>query len=119
MIISTQSKVVSRHPEVASRQDVESFIIAKAMEDKDFRQALLADPKSVMEKELSIIAGKEIHLPEEFEVKIVEEKPNVAYLTLPSLPAEEAHNFSGAELDPDGGLPFYCTTITCKPGFSC
>lgn len=111
--------VAKVHPEVASRQDVESFVIAKAMEDKVFRQQLLANPKSVMDKELSNLAGKEVRLPHNFEIRVVEEQSNVAYLVLPSLPSSEDYNLSDSELDPDGGLPFYCTTIGCKPGMSC
>lgn len=89
------------------------------MADKGFRKRLLANPKEVMAEELSVLACKNVKLPENFEIRVVEECPNVAYLVLPAVPEAQDYNLTNAELDPDGGIPFYCTTVTCKPGMSC
>ena len=103
------------------RNQVEAPIIARALRDDEFRSELLANPKIVMERELGELLGKTVTLPADFEVRIVEETPNVAYIVLPAkVPATSPEFAPGdSDLDLDKGVTFYCTTIGCKPGFSC
>jgi hypothetical protein len=63
--------------DTSSRKHKTAAIIAKAMDDDDYREELLANPKSAIQQEL----GKE--LPLGLEVRVVEESANVVYLVLP------------------------------------
>ena len=51
-------------------------IIKKAQSDKDFKKALLDNPKETL-------GQLGVQVPEEVEVKVVEESPKVVYLVLP------------------------------------
>lgn len=57
-------------------------VIQKAWEDPDFKKELLAAPKAAIEKYL--------HIPmlDNFEIKVVQETKDLAYLILPVNPAE-------------------------------
>ena len=59
---------------------MERWIVQKSIEDEDFRQQLLEDPKETLEGEL------ETRLPEEVQVRAVEETADAIYLVLPSTP---------------------------------
>jgi hypothetical protein len=60
------------------RAEVERTLVQRSLQDEDFRQRLLDDPKGVVEQEL----GRE--LPEGVEVRVVEESADTIYLVLPS-----------------------------------
>jgi hypothetical protein len=60
------------------RVEWERKLIQRSMEDEDFRQRLLDDPKGAVEHELG---GA---LPESMEVRAVEESADTIYLVLPS-----------------------------------
>jgi hypothetical protein len=62
----------------SSRAEVERRLIERSLEDESFRQALLADPRAALERELGT------RLPESVEVRAVEETPEIIYLVLPS-----------------------------------
>lgn len=62
------------------RKMVEEKIINKAMEDPEFRQALLSDPRAALQKALKL------SVPAEIDIEILEEKPNKFYLVLPFNP---------------------------------
>jgi hypothetical protein len=73
--------------------EVEGFqildeIAAKALDDDEYRQALIADPKSVLREEGLVV-------PDEIEVVVVENTEDRIYLVLPSQPA------TAVELDLD------------------
>ena len=106
---------------IKARSDVEATIVTRAMNDEAFRAELVANPRAVLEKEIGRILGKKVELPKDFTVTVVEETVNSAAIVLPARVPTLVRNAgpSEAELDPNGGLAFYCTTITCKPGFSC
>jgi hypothetical protein len=53
--------------EATGRQEMERRLIQKNVEDEDFRQRLLADPRATVEEELGT------RLPEEVRVEAVEE----------------------------------------------
>jgi Nitrile hydratase, alpha chain len=61
-----------------SHTEVERRLMKRSLEDEEFRQRLLADPKGTMEHELGS------RLPESVEVRVVEETPEIIYLVLPS-----------------------------------
>jgi len=64
--------------EAQQRQQAESKIISKALTDSSFRDALKADPKGTLEKELKV------KLPANLKVNVVEEAPDSVYLVLPN-----------------------------------
>jgi hypothetical protein len=59
------------------RAEIERRLINRSLEDEDFRQSLLDDPKGTAEQELGS------HLPESIEVRVVEESADTIYLVLP------------------------------------
>ena len=67
-----------------NRQELQQKIILKAMEDVNFKKALMADAKTAIEKEFGIT------IPKDFDVKVVEETPASAYLVIPSVDEEKA-----------------------------
>lgn len=68
--------------EEKTRHEIESEIIAKAWKDDEFKQDLLNNPKGVLSQELGM------PIPEDIEVKVLEENPNTVYLVLPEKPAD-------------------------------
>jgi hypothetical protein len=91
-----------------SRAEFERTLVQRSMEDEDFRQRLLDDPKGTLEQELGS------PLSEGVEVRVVEESAQTIYLVLPSASAVgEGGEISDRELeDVAGGDTFYCTQ-TC------
>jgi Nitrile hydratase, alpha chain len=64
-----------------SRAEVERRLVQRSLQDEDFRQRLLDDPKGTLEQE---VGGR---LPESIEVRVVEESADTIYLVLPSASA--------------------------------
>jgi hypothetical protein len=81
-----------RMSEASGRQEMERWLIEKSLEDEDFRQRLLEDPKETLEGEL------ETRLPEEVRVVAVEETADTIYLVLPSSTPTEGRELSDQEL---------------------
>ncbi len=80
------------------RVEWERSLINRSLEDEDFRQRLLDDPKGTLEQELG---GS---LPEGVEVRAVEETADTIYLVLPSAsPLGEGGEISDRELDAVAG----------------
>jgi hypothetical protein len=101
------------------RAEMERTIVQRSIEDEDFRQRLLADPKGALEQELGT------RLREDLKVRVVEETAETTYLVLPMvspLGAEEGGELSDQELDAvSGGITFFpplCLTegTGCLPG---
>ena len=65
-----------------SEETVQEQVIARAMKDPAFRQALLSNPRAVLEQEYHM------HLAEEVTIRVLEEPPNTFTLVVPG--AEEA-----------------------------
>jgi Nitrile hydratase, alpha chain len=61
-----------------SRAELERRLIQRSLQDEDFRRRLLADPRAALQEELGA------RLPEEVEVRVVEETQDTIYLVLPS-----------------------------------
>jgi hypothetical protein len=64
-----------------SRAEIERTLVQRSIEDEDFRQRLLDDPKGTLEQELGD------RLPEGVEVRAVQESADTIYLVLPSTSA--------------------------------
>ncbi|MBW4509344.1 MAG: NHLP leader peptide family RiPP precursor [Scytonematopsis contorta HA4267-MV1] len=63
-----------------TREDIASTIIARSLEDGAYRQELLNNPAAVKE-EIEKAMGQT--LPNNFQVRVVEETSNMVYLVLP------------------------------------
>ena len=94
------------------RAEMERRLIEKSLQDEDFRQQLLADPKAIVEQELGT------RLPEGVRVVAVEETAETIYLVLPSAsPAGEVGELSDLDLEAvAGGASAGCPSITDDPG---
>ena len=80
------------------RAEIERRLVERSLEDESFRQELLADPKGALEQELGI------RLPDEVQVRTVEETADTIYLVLPSAsPAGEGGELSDRELEAVAG----------------
>jgi len=77
------------------RAEMERRLVQRSLEDEDFRQRLLDDPKGTVEEELGT------RLPEEVQVMAVEESADTIYLVLPSASpvAGEGGELSDLELE--------------------
>ena len=67
-----------------TRFEFEQKLIQRALEDENFKQELLSNPKAVFAKE----SGEK--LPNDLEIEAIEETPNKVYLVLPNNPASTA-----------------------------
>jgi hypothetical protein len=92
------------------RSEVQRRLVQRSIEDEDFRKKLLDDPKGALEQEL------ETQLPEDVEVRVVEENPKTIYLVLPgtSLPLDEGGELSDRALDAVAGGASTWTDETCE-----
>ena len=72
---------MTENEKTMTREELEKKIIKKAQSDKDFKQALLDNPKETL-------GQLGVQVPEEVEVKVVEESAKVVYLVLPVNPDE-------------------------------
>jgi Nitrile hydratase, alpha chain len=81
-----------------SRAEMERRLIQRSLEDEEFRQSLLDDPKGTMEHELGS------RLPDSIEVRAVEESADTIYLVLPSASAVgQGGELSDQQLDAVAG----------------
>jgi Nitrile hydratase, alpha chain len=81
-----------------NRAEMEQRLIQRSLEDEDFRQRLLDDPKGAIEQELGS------RLPESIEVRVVEESADTIYLVLPSVsPLGQGVELSDQELEAVSG----------------
>src|SRR5215213_6486146 len=92
------------------RSEVQRRLVQRSIEDEDFRKKLLDDPKGALEQEL------ETQLPEDVEVRVVEESLKTIYLVLPgtSLPLDEGGELSDRALDALAGGASTWTDETCE-----
>ena len=96
--------------EASSRAEMERRLLQRSLEDDDFRQRLLEDPKAAVEQELVM------RLPEDVRVVAVEETAETIYLVLPSRSTEgqEAGELSDRELEAvAGGWDAQTAGLTC------
>jgi hypothetical protein len=88
--------------EQTKRQELESYLAARALQDPGFRDKLLQAPKQTIEDEIRL------HFPRTLEIKVHEEKLNELHVVLPvnietcaQLPPAESDS---SEMTP---LPFW------------
>jgi hypothetical protein len=97
-----------------SESTIQEQLIARAMKDPAFRQALLSTPKEVLAREYNI------HLPEDVAVRVLEEPRKTLTLVLPTR-EEGALELSDAELEAIsggiGGVNWF--TKDCAPTQFC
>jgi Nitrile hydratase, alpha chain len=96
------------------RAEVERTLVQRSLQDEDFRRRLLDDPKGTLEQELGD------RLPEDVEVRVVEETAESIYLVLPSasplvgeggeLSDEELQRVAGGYTDPAECPPVLATS---------
>ena len=67
---------------------MERALVQRSIEDQDFRQRLLEDPKGTLEQAL------ETQLAEDVEVRVVEENPQTIYWCFPAPPRRSAKKSS-------------------------
>jgi hypothetical protein len=102
-----------------SRAEFERRLIQRSMEEEDFRQRLLDDPKGTLEQEL----GR--RLPEAVRVMAVQETADTIYLVLPfsSPVGAEGGELSDEALEAVAGgqddSVFYCSVSLCPSTSSC
>jgi Nitrile hydratase, alpha chain len=92
-----------------SRAEVERSLIQRSLEDEEFRQRLLDDPKGTMEQELGS------RPPESIEVRVVEETAETIYLVLPSRSADaQGRELADQELEEvSGGATNFWSPTAC------
>lgn len=97
--------------EVLTRDEIEEIVINNALKHPQYRQALLKDPKKVIETQLNN------RLPEGLQVKVVEETGDTIYLRLPHVITEgselsdsDLEQVAGGKDDSNSGN----TTYTCN-----
>ena len=78
-----------------SRGEIQDLLAQRAAEDPSFREALVEDPKGVLEEQLKT------KLPESFNVKVVEETADTSYVIVPYVAGEG--ELEDAALDSVGG----------------
>lgn len=80
-----------------TRQSIEQEVRVKSLKDAGFRQRLLANPKSAIEAELGL------NIPENLEIKVLEESVNLLVLTIPPALPETANDISEEQLEAIAG----------------
>ncbi len=82
-----------------SRDEIQSKILIKALENSEFRQQLLSNPTAAKEAVEQEIGQK---LPDAFNVKVLQETEDTVYLVMPCIP-DASGELSDAELEAVAG----------------
>jgi Nitrile hydratase, alpha chain len=86
-------RIMTEASDGGRRSEIERTLVQRSREDENFRQRLLDDPRAAVEQELGI------QVPENMEVRVVEESADTIYLVLPSAsPLGEGGEISDQEL---------------------
>ncbi|MCG8587372.1 MAG: NHLP leader peptide family RiPP precursor [Pirellulales bacterium] len=75
------------------RNAFDAQLVARALKDGDFRERLIQDPRGIYEEAIQP-AMPGLAIPDEVEIRVVEETESVFYLVLPCVPP-------GSELSDD------------------
>jgi hypothetical protein len=93
--------------------EMERRLINRSLEDEEFRQRLLDDPRGTIEQELGS------RLPESTEVRVVQESKDTIYLVLPGRAVAHGGELSDQELEEvSGGGTVAYKTISCCGNYS-
>ena len=85
--MTEEKKNEAQSNETITRKKFEEEIILRAWKDPEYKKRLLESPKDVFQEELRKIRS-ELTLPDDLQIYIHEETPNVVHMTLPANPAE-------------------------------
>ena len=97
-----------------TRQSIEQEIRVKSLKDAEFRQQLLANPKSAIE------AAMGVNIPENLEIKVMEESANHLILTIPPELSDSANELSDKQLEAiTGGATPALTPSICGLSSMC
>ena len=114
---TSHERGTERMSEGSGRQEMERRLIEKSLQDEDFRQRLIEDPKGAVEQELGT------RLPEGVRVEAVEETADTIYLVLPSAsPIGEGDELSDRDLEAVAGAGWGTDTVndnTCNAANTC
>ena len=77
---------------MSQQNPMQDQIIAKAMKEETFRQELLSDPKTVIERELGI------SVPQGVTIAVHPDTPTTLHLVLPMAPPDAEVQLSDADL---------------------
>jgi hypothetical protein len=87
------------NPTTFTRQDLEAMLVARAWEDDSFKAALLADPRSVIEREANRQYPGLLTFPAGLQVYLHQETPTDIHIVLPVKPdASAERELSDADL---------------------
>lgn len=93
-----------------TRNEIEAKIIAKAWQDEEFKQELLSQPRATIIREWGL---KDI--PDNVDIKVIEENPNTLYMVLPMKPVTtNGEELSEEQLEAVAGglcLPAIAATV--------
>lgn len=81
-------------PDFFQSTNFRARLAARALQDEDFRSELLANPREVVERECSLLLGKEVRLPGDLQVEVHQESSRVLHLLIPEnvLPEEQGND---------------------------
>ena len=82
---------------MSNRKEAETKIVIKSLENPEFRQQLLVNPKAVLSQEL----GQQI--PDDISIEVLEETENKIYLVLPPAVVDEELSEKQLEAVAGGG----------------
>lgn len=91
----------------ATENQYQSALVARAVKDQAFRSRLLDSPQTTIEQALGV------KLPENVEVKVLEEKPNTIYIVLPPPLAAPTRASTDLGLDEVAGFAMANTHTGC------
>ena len=74
---------------VTTRKDLESRIIAKALNDSKYKEQLLADPKRIVQQEVHSVDAS-VKLPDNLQIVVHEESRTTVHIVLPQNPGATA-----------------------------
>lgn len=80
-----------------SRAEIERTLVQRSLQDESFRQQLLDDPKETVVQELGT------QLPEDVEVRVVQESAQTIYLVLPVRSDLQTRELSDQDLEEVAG----------------
>lgn len=92
---------------MSNRKEAETKIVMKSLENPEFRQQLIANPKAVLSQEL------DQQIPDNITIEVLEETDQKIYLVLPPAPVEEELSEKQLEAVAGGNWVVVCGDGCC------